>query len=101
MVAFDGAVGSLVPRPSTPPVFDHLQYAKMERTPGESFHSTTVIYCHASSQQLNLCTRPILHSALATKMVQEPTESYTERMKQTKKHDSEGLPSDKHENAQL
>ena len=44
-----------------------------------------------------------MHSALATKMGQAPTESYTERMKHTQatSHDSKGLPSDKHENAQL
>ena len=58
---------------------------------------------HASYQQSKTCTRPILHSALATKMAQAPTESYTERMKHTQatRHDSKGLPSDKRENAQL
>ena len=57
---------------------------------------------HASDQQSESCTRPILHSALATKMGQAPTESYTERMKHTQatRHDSKGLPSDKRENAQ-
>ena len=58
---------------------------------------------HASYQQSKTCTRPILQSALATKMGQATTESYTERMKHTqaKRHDSKGLPSDKRENAQL
>ena len=39
---------------------------------------TTVICRHASDQQSESCTRPILHSALGTKMGQAPTESYTE-----------------------
>ena len=73
---------------------------------GESSHvirGTTVMHRHASYQQSKTCTRPILHSALATKMGQAPTESYTERMKHTQatRHDSKGLPSDKRENAQL
>ena len=57
----------------------------------------------ASYQQSKTRTRPILHSALATKMGQAPTESYTERMKHTQatRHDSKGLPSDKRENTQL
>ena len=57
---------------------------------------TTVIHRHASYQQSKTCTRPILYSALATKMGQAPTESYTERMKHTQatRHDSKGLPSD-------
>ena len=101
------AMFSLVPRPSTPPAFDRFQYAKTEGEGlGESSHvirGTTVIRRHASNQQSKTCTRPILHSALATKMGQAPTESYTERMKHTQatRHDSKGLPSDKRENAQL
>ena len=45
-----------------------------------------------SYQQSKTCTRPILPSALATKMGQVPTESYTERMKHTQatRHDSKG-----------
>ena len=97
---------SLVPRPSTPPAFDRFQYAKTEGKAWESSHvirGTTVIHRHASNQQSKTCTRPILHSALAMKMGQAPTESYTERMKHTQatRHDSKGLPSDKRENAQL
>ena len=63
----------------------------------------TVICRHASDQQSESYTRPILHSVLAMKMAQAPTESYTERMKRTQatSHDSKGLPSDKRENAQL
>ena len=100
---WEWVIFSLVPRPSTPPAFDCFQYAKR---PGESSHvirGTTVICRHASDQQSESCTRPILHSALATKMGQAPTESYTERMKRTQatSHDSKGLLSDKCENAQL
>ena len=67
---------------------------------GKSSHvirGTTVICHHASHQQSKSCRRPILHSLLAMKMGQAPTESYTERMKftQATSHDSKGLPSDK------
>ena len=93
---------SLIPRPSTPPAFDRFQYKNGGGRPGESSHvirGTTVIHSHASYQQWKTCTRPILHSALARKMGQVPTESYTECMKRTQatRHDSKGLPSDKRE----
>ena len=46
--------------------------------------------CHHTSQQPLSCTRPILHSVLATKIGQALAESYTECIKQTqaKSHDS-------------
>ena len=92
---------SLVPWPCTPPVFDHLQYAKIRgRRPGEFHHvirSTTVIHHHSSSTA-KWRTRSILHSVLDTK----PAESYTKHVKRTqaKSHDSKRLLSDKHKNAQ-
>ena len=73
---------SLVPRPSTPPVVDRSSMKNGGRRPGESshvIHGMTVIYRHASYQQSKSCTRPILHSSLATKMGQ----TATVRMKRT------------------
>jgi len=62
---------SLVPRPSMPPVFDCLQYAKME---GEGLGNFITWSTAQQSHQMSSCllltakwyTRPILHSVLAT-----------------------------------
>ena len=76
-----GVGTSLLPRTSTPPVFDHLQYAKMaEKAPGilahGPRHDSHMLACLIST--VKSCTRPTLHSVLATNMGQAPTESYTE-----------------------
>ena len=81
---------SLVPRPSAPPVFDRLLYA------GEGLGSlltcSTAQPSYVVYQQSKTCTRLILHSALATKMGQVPTDSYTKHMKHAHatSHDSKG-----------
>ena len=94
-------------RPSAPPVFDRLQYAKTEEKelgilahdPWHDRHMLPQLISTVKS-----CTRLILHSVLVTKMGQAtPTESYTkhytECMKHTqaRSHDSEGLSCDKHQ----
>ena len=90
---------SLVPRPSTPPVFDHLQYAKTE---GEGLGNFIM---WSTARPSKVVTPPLnsqviyetdLASVLAIKMGQAPAESYTKRMKHTqdKSHDSERLQSD-------
>ena len=94
------------------PGLPHLQFliaCSMQKgggRPGESSHvirGTDVIFRHASYQQSKSSMRSILHSVLATKIGQVPTESCTKHMKHTQatRHDSKGLPSDKRENAQL
>ena len=91
-----GVGTSLLPRTSTPPVFDHLQYAKTT----DLWHDHHMSSCLIST--VKTCTRPTLHSVLVSMMGQVPTESYTECKKhaQVSSHDSKWLPSDKHENAQ-
>jgi len=36
-------VCSLIPRPSIPPFFDHLSYAKWNRRPGESYNMICIM----------------------------------------------------------
>ena len=95
-----GSESSLVPRPSTPPVFDSSQYAKMAEKAWGIFTHDLRHKRHMSSHifsTVKSCTRPILCSVLATKMGQVPTESYTEcvRHTQTTSHDSKWLLNDK------
>ena len=81
----------------------HLQFliTKMEGKDWGIFLHDTRHGCHISSRLIStvkvMYTRPILHSVLATKIGQAPTESYTERMTHTQatRHDSNGLTSDK------
>ena len=59
---------SLPPTPSTPPVFDHLQYAKMaEKAPGilaqDPRHDSHMLSCLIST--VKSCTRPTLHSVVS------------------------------------
>ena len=71
---------SLIPRPSTPPVFDDLQHAKME---GEGLGNPHL--CdpwhnrHMSSRLISTvksCARPILRCVLAMKLGQASSESF-------------------------
>ena len=103
---------SLVPRPSIHSFFDPLQCANTASVCLISMGGRIGILsrdlqldCHVSSHLPSIAkwhTRPILHSALATKMGHVPAESYTECMKptQVKSCDSKWLLSDMHENIQ-
>ena len=82
-------VTSLVPRPSTPPVFDRLQYAKME---GKSLGNFITWSRHdrqmssrPSQQPSDIQDRSYILSLSvpAIKMGQALAESYTEHMKHT------------------
>ena len=95
---------SLVPRPSMPPVFDCLQYAKME---GEGLGNFITWSMARRSHQMSSCllltakwyTRPIVHSVLATKMGQAPL-SVWNILRLKAMHDSKRQQSDRPKNTQ-
>ena len=84
-----------------PSTFVHILYCKRLNAGGGNGLETRLTYStvghhplcvyHLSTQYQRMwCTRPILHSLLATKLGQAPAKSYTEHMKhpQAKSHDS-------------